>query len=203
MKDPVARPAGVVRSRRVVRPADGVGTPSLMFGSPPEWTLGPRRRTVDGVDEIEVFHGTAAEGLRWIVRASVHDEDRASTMLHVYRGQEHLSGSGFRGPRVQDGGVLHEWRGRTDDQPWFVMVCAAPEVTRVVATTDQDAEVELALSDVVRIHGVRYAVADLPRGHGPGSIRAEVDGTVVGSRAQPVLTPSPGASGTGWSPWRG
>lgn len=80
------------------------------------------------------------------------------------------------------------------------MACTAPEVARVVATTDQSAEVELALSDVVRIHGVRYAVADLPRGHRPGSIFAEVNGTVVESAAQTVLTPPPGARGAaGWT----
>jgi len=176
-----------------------VATPQLSYGTRPDWTGDPSRRRVDVVDEIEVFHGTAAEGLRWIVRTSADDQGRTTTMLHVYRGDEHLSGSGFCGARVPDGRVLHEWRGRTDDQPWFVMACAAPEVTRVVATTDRGTEVELALSDVVRVHDVRYAVADLPRGQGPGSIRAEVEGTVVQSCAQPLLKPSPGASGAGWS----
>lgn len=81
-----------------------------------------------------------------------------------------------------------------------MMACTAPEVTRVVATTDRGAEVELALSPVVRIHRVRYAVADLPRGHGPGSISAEVNGTIVEHASQPVLTPPPGARGaSGWT----
>lgn len=148
-----------------------------------------------------MFYGGAAEGLRWIVRTSDHDDARGrTTMLHVYRGDEHLSGSGFGGVQLREGEVLHEWRGRTDDQPWFVMACTAPEVTRVVATTDRGAEVELALSPVVRIHGVRYAVADLPRGHGPGSIVAEVNGTTVENVSQPVFTPPPGTPGaSGWT----
>jgi hypothetical protein len=153
------------------------------------------------VEGTEVFYGGAAEGLRWIVRTSDHDDDRGrTTMLHVYRGDVHLSGSGFGGVQLREGEVLHEWRGRTDDQPWFVMACTAPEVTRVVATTDRGAEVELALSPVVRIHGVRYAVADLPRGHGPGSIVAEVNGTTVENVSQPVFTPPPGTPGaSGWT----
>ena len=95
--------------------------------------------------------------------------------------------------------VRHQWRGRTDNQPWFVMACAGPEVTRAVATTDRGTEVELALSEVVRIHGVRYAVADLPGGQGPGSIRAEVEGTVVDTRPQPAPAMQSDRSSAGWS----
>lgn len=152
------------------------------------------------MDKVEVFHGTAAEGLRWIVRTSADDGARMTTMLHVYRGDEHLSGSGFGGTRLPAGTLLHEWRGRTDDQPWFVMACAAPQVTRVVATTDRGTEVELSLSRVVRIFGVRFAAAaGLPRGHGPGSLRAEVDGATVETRAQPTATANPRTGVAGWS----
>lgn len=152
------------------------------------------------MDEVEVFHGTAAEGLRWIVRTSADTDERTTTMLHVYRGDEHLSGSGFGGNRLFAGKLLNEWRGRTDDQPWFVMVYAAPNVTRIVATTDRGAEVELSLSDVIRIFGVRFAVADLPRGHGPESVRAEVDGATVEARQQLTASARPHTGAAGWSP---
>ena len=153
---------------------------------------------MERVDKLEVFHGTAAEGLRWIVRSSADTATRPGTMLHIYRGDEHLSGSGFGGQHLAQGEILHEWRGRTDDQPWFVMACAAPEVTRVVATTDRGADVELSLSNVIGIFGVRFAVADLPRGHGPGSLRAEINGTTAETRLQPTAPAPPHTQGAGW-----
>lgn len=152
------------------------------------------------MDEVEVFHGTAADGLRWIGRTTADGQDRTTTMLHVYRGDQHLSGSGFGGERRPAGTLLNEWRGRTDEQPWFVMACTAPEITRVVATTDRGTEVELSLSEVIRIYGVRFAVADLPDGHGPGSLRAEVDGATVETRPQPTASAPPHTRSAGWSP---
>lgn len=152
------------------------------------------------MDEVEVSHGTAAAGLRWIVRTTADSQARTMTMLHVYRGDKHLSGSGFGGERLPAGTLLHEWRGRTDEQPWFVMACTSPEITRVVATTDRGPEVELSLSEVVRIYGVWFAVADLPDGHGPGSVRAEVDGAIVEARLQPTASALPHTGRAGWSP---
>jgi hypothetical protein len=52
----------------------------------------------------------------------------------------------------------------------------APQIARVVATTDRGVEIELRLSEVVEQFGLRFAAAVLPDAHGPGSIRAESDG---------------------------
>ena len=137
------------------------------------------------------------------MRTSAGDQGNTTTMLHMYRRDEHLSDSGFGGPPLPSGMVLGEWRGRTDNQPWFVMACAGPAVNRVVATTDRGTEVELALSEAVRIYGIRYAVDDLPRGQGPVSIRAEVEVkvevTVVDSRARPTPAVPSGTAGAGRS----
>jgi hypothetical protein len=135
-------------------------------------------------DEVEVLAGTADNGLRWLVVASGDSKD-LYTMLRVYAGDELVvPGSGFGGPALFPGNVLAEWRGRTDDLPYFVMARTVPEADRVIATTDRGAEVVLALSPAVERFGVRFAAAALPAGHRPGSIRAERDGRELDGRAQ-------------------
>ena len=44
---------------------------------------------------VEVLSGTAGEDLRWVIVADGDDAD-LTTMLHVYRGDRQLAGSGFR-----------------------------------------------------------------------------------------------------------
>jgi hypothetical protein len=135
-------------------------------------------------DEVEVLSGNAGETLRWVVVCSGDAED-LYTLLRVYDGDDVVvTGSGFGGPPLQPGSVMTEWRGRTDDLPYFVMARTAPTVTRVIATTDQGLDVELALSDPVERFDLRFAAAALPAGHGPLHIRAERNGTVVDERPQ-------------------
>ncbi len=135
-------------------------------------------------NEIQVLEGSAQGGLRWLVVAYGNRED-LYTMLRVYSGAELVvPGSGFGGPPLYPDSVLNEWRGRTDDLPYFVMARTVPEADRVVATTDRGAEVVLALSAPVEQFGVRFAAAALPAGHTPGSIRAERDGKELASQAQ-------------------
>ncbi len=137
-------------------------------------------------NEMQVLEGSADGDLRWLVVAYGNRED-LYTMLRVYSGDRLVvPGSGFGGPALGPDSVLNEWRGRTDDLPYFVMARTVPEADRVVATTDQDAEVELALSAPVEQFGVRFAAAALPVGHRPASIRAERDGTELASRRQPM-----------------
>lgn len=155
-------------------------------------TEGDRREqamTESGSGEIEVLSGTAAGGLRWVVRCSGDAED-LYTMLRVYSGDEQVvAGSGFGGPALQPGSIMSEWRGRTDDLPYFVMARTAPAVTRLVATTDRGADVVLELSEPVERFGLRFAAAALPSGHAPLSIRAEHAGTVLEQRAQRMPRP--------------
>jgi hypothetical protein len=133
----------------------------------------------------EVLWGEAGE-LSWSVSVEGSSAD-LSTMLRVWRGDDVVvAGSGFGGPGLCPGAVLHEWRGRTDDLPYFVMARTAPLVDRVVATTDRGLEVELALSGPVEPFGLRFAAAALPSGHGPGSIRAERAGAVLETSPQPM-----------------
>lgn len=140
-------------------------------------------------DEVEVLSGVAegpAGALRWLVFCTGGSQD-LYTFLRVYDGDKVVvAGSGFGGPALEPGLIMHEWRGRTDDLPYFVMARTVPDVQRVVATTDQGLEVELQLSQPVERFGLRFAAAALPAGHAPGSIRAERDGTALTERAQPM-----------------
>jgi len=143
----------------------------------------------ESAGEVEVLSGAAAGGLRWEVVCSGDDED-LYTMLRVYSGHERVvAGSGFGGPKLQPGSVISEWRGRTDDLPYFVMARTTPAVTQVVATTDCGTDVVLELSEPVERFGLRFAAAALPPGHMPATIRAERDGAVLEELPQPVRRP--------------
>jgi len=143
----------------------------------------------ESAGEVEVLSGAAAGGLRWEVVCSGDDED-LYTMLRVYSGDERVvAGSGFGGPKLLPGSVMSEWRGRTDDLPYFVMARTAPAVTRVVATTDRGTDVVLELSKPVERFGLRFAAIALPPGHLPATIRAERDGAVLEERPQPMRRP--------------
>ena len=74
---------------------------------------------LEGLDDpVEVLAGTLDSGLRWVVTVQ-GDERELSTMLHVYDGDRVLSGSGFAGPPLYGEPLMNEYRGRTDDLPWF------------------------------------------------------------------------------------
>jgi hypothetical protein len=135
-------------------------------------------------DAVEVLSGATDDGLRWVVLATGDDRD-LFTLLRVYRGDELLvPGSGFGGPPLYPGSLLNEWRGRTDELPYFVMARTSPDVERVVATTDRGLDIELALSAPDDRFGLRFAAAALPEGHGPASIRAERGGDVIDASGQ-------------------
>jgi len=143
-----------------------------------------------GGDPVEVLSGTARGGLRWVVVASGDDDD-LYMMLHVFRGDRQVAGSGFGGPDLYPGSVLNEWRGRTDDLPYFVMARTAPSVDRVVATTDRGSEIVLATSPLIERFGLRFAAAALPDGERPARLRAERGGTPLETRPQPMPPPRP------------
>jgi hypothetical protein len=135
-----------------------------------------------------VLSGAEDGGLRWVVVVSGDDED-LSTMLHIYRGDRHVAGSGFGGPKLYPGSVLNEWRGKTDDLPFFVMARTSPIVDRVVATTDRGSEVVLAMSPLIERFALRFAAAALPDGEGPAGLRVEREGSVLEARRQPMPPP--------------
>jgi hypothetical protein len=134
-------------------------------------------------DPVEVMAGTLDSGLRWVVVVQ-GDEHELSTMLHVYDGDRLLAGSGFGGPPLYGGSLMNEYRGCTDDLPWFVMARTAPVVDRVVATTDRGSEITLELSPPIDRFGLRFALAALPAGEAPGSIRVEQGGVVLETMRQ-------------------
>jgi hypothetical protein len=143
-------------------------------------------------NEVQVLAGTADGDLRWLVVAH-GDRENLYTFLRVYSGDELVvPGSGFGGPPLYPDSVINEWRGRTDDLPYFVMARTVAEADRVVAITDRGAEVVLTLSEPVDQFGVRFAAAALPAGHGPGIIRVERDGIELASRPQPMPPSPPG-----------
>jgi hypothetical protein len=134
-------------------------------------------------DPVEVMAGTLDSGLRWVVVVQ-GDEHELFTMLHVYDGDRLLAGSGFGGPPLHCGSVMNEYRGRTDDLPWFVMARTTPVIDRVVATTDVGSEITLELSPPIDRFGLRFALAALPTGEAPSSIRVEQGGIVLESMRQ-------------------
>jgi len=120
-------------------------------------------------------HGT----LRWriLVRG---DEQELFTMIQVHQGSRRVvAGSGFGGPPLYPGQLISNWRGRTDDLPYFVMNRSDPVIDRVVAITDRGTEVELSMSPVIAPFGLRFSAAGLPEGEAPSRLRAERDGTVI------------------------
>ena len=146
----------------------------------------------ESAGEVEVLSGPAAGGLRFEVVCSGDDED-LYTILRVYSGDQRVvTGSGFGGPKLLPGSIMSEWRGHTDDLPYFVMARTVPTVTRVVATTDRGTDVVLELSEPVERFGLRFAAAALPPGHMPMSIRAERDGAVLEQRPQFMPRQFPG-----------
>ena len=152
-------------------------------------------------DEVEVLAGRHGE-LAWRVLVS-GTSTRLMTVLQVRRGDRVVVRSGFGGPPLYPGDLVNEWRGRTDDLPYFVMARTDPSVDRVVAVTDRGTQVELALSDPVPAFGLRFAAAGLPDGEGPGRLVAWRGGAVVSDDATPPpprLPPDAGFRGAGWSP---
>jgi hypothetical protein len=107
-------------------------------------------------------------------------------MLDVYRGDRQVAGSGFRGPKLYGDSLVNEWRGHTDDLPYFVMARTSPIVDRVVATTDLGTEVTLSLSPVIERFGLRFAAAALPAGERPCTLRIERDGAPLETRLTPM-----------------
>jgi hypothetical protein len=114
------------------------------------------------------------------------DDGDLITMLDIYSGDQQVAGSGFRGPGLYGDSLINEWRGQTDDLPYFVMARVSPVVDRVVATTDVGSEITLSLSPVIEPFGLRFAAAALPAGEQPASLRIERDGAVLESALQPT-----------------
>jgi hypothetical protein len=150
---------------------------------------------------VEVLAGTHGK-LRWQVWAG-GGPDQLMTMLHVFDADRRVAACGFGGPALYPGQQINEYRGRTDDLPYFVMARTAPEITRLVAVTDRGTHVELTMGQVDPRFGLRFAVAGLPDGEAPGVLLLEVAGSPAGSIPQSVGRPlrRPGdqdGPGSGW-----
>jgi hypothetical protein len=154
-------------------------------------------------DEVEVLAGTH-RNLRWQVWAGGTADD-LMTMLQVFDGDRRVAWSGFGGPALFPDRKVNEWRGRTDDLPYFLMARTAPEVSRLVAVTNRGTRVELVMDEVDARFGLRFAAAGLPEGEGPGVLLVEADGRPDGSLPQPMGWPAAGPAGQegpygGWHP---
>jgi hypothetical protein len=135
-------------------------------------------------DEVQVLSGTH-DNLRWQIWAAGTSSD-LMTRLQVFDGDRRVAWSGFGGPALHAGQKVNEWRGRTDDQPYFVMARAAPKVSRLVAVTDRGTHIEMAMGRVDHRFGLRFAAAGLPHGEGPGVLLIEVDGRPAEPMSQPL-----------------
>ena len=138
-------------------------------------------------DPVEVLGGRHGD-LQWQVWAGGSATD-LMTMLHVFDAGLRVAASGFGGPALYPGQQVSEWRGRTDDLPYFVMARTAPQVTRLVAVTDRGTHVELTLGEVDPRFGLRFAAAGLPDGEAPGVLLLEVAGAPAGSIPQTMSHP--------------
>ena len=155
-------------------------------------------------DEVEVLSGRHGE-LTWRVLAG-GAAGRLMTTIEVRHGDRVVARSGFGGPSLYPGDLVNEWRGRTDDLPFFVMARTDPSIDRVVAVTDRGTEVELGLSDPVHAFGLRFAAAGLPDGEGPARLVAWRNGVVVSNSATPMppaFPPDLPPGGAGWRPLGG
>lgn len=135
---------------------------------------------------IEVLTGSSPPDLTWRVMAGGSDIE-FSSMIEISRSGRRVAGSGMGGPKLYPNSAIHEFRGWTDDLPYVVLARTAPQIDRVVATTDAGTEIELPLSAVV--FGLRFGAALLPDGEGPASIRAEQGGVVVEVKQQRMHRP--------------
>jgi len=75
-------------------------------------TWGPRPDPVEGRELMTMLQGFNGRELM--------------TMLHGFEGTKRVIGSGFGGPALYPGRLVCEWRGRTDQWPYFVMARADP-----------------------------------------------------------------------------
>src|SRR6478609_5795490 len=124
------------------------------------------------MNPIEVLAGSSPPDLTWRVTAGGSDTE-FSFMIEISRGGRRSRLRHGR-PKLYPHSVIHEFRGWTDDLPYVVLARTAPQIDRVVATTDAGTEIELPLSAIT--FGLRFGAALLPDGEGPASIRAEHGG---------------------------
>jgi len=148
-------------------------------------------------DEDQTLEGVVVlagqdHGLDWKVlahwyRLSDHvEEQELMTMLYGFDGPRRVFGSGMGGPALHPGQLIHEWRGRTDQWPYFVMARTDPMVDSVVAVSDRGTEVQLRLSAVVPEFGLRFAAAGLPGGEAPNRLLIQIKGETVADLHRPM-----------------
>ena len=145
-------------------------------------------------DQVMVLAGRCEQGYTWEVEAGGPDENFL-TMMSVFHDGRRVHRGGMAGPKLYPGSVINEYRGRKDALPYVIVARTAPQVDRVVVTTDRGAEIELPLSEIIDQFGLRFAAAVLPDGHGPGSIRAEAHGLTLQTQQQPMPRRPSGGSG--------
>ncbi len=140
--------------------------------------------------------GVSDQGYLWTIEAGGSDDNFMIT-LRLFKDGRRVFGGGMAGAKLFLGTVIHSSHHRKDDLPWVIVARTAPEIDRVLATTNLDAEIDLPLSEVIDQFGLRFTACVLPEGHTPGSIRAESHGQVVQStRQRTAPRRRPGFSGS-------
>ncbi len=161
-------------SAYVLHPQPGVS-------EPPELTYHSARQDrvsdAEAWGRIEVLSGSVSPDLTWVVTAGGRAAEFA-TMLSISRAGIEIDEGGGRGT-LPDGWMLSPYEVHHADIPCFVMALTIPEVGRVIATTDQGTDVVLTLSPTFPQFALRFAVAALPIGERPGTLRVEVAGKVA------------------------
>jgi hypothetical protein len=107
-----------------------------------------------------IFAGRSG-GMRWAVRAGRDGAGRLATVLtRTWWGG--AAASGVPGSPPRDGQLVSMWISRGPRTPAFLLLRAAPEVTRVTALLASGTRRRLALSPVIDDLRLRFAAALLP-----------------------------------------
>lgn len=115
------------------------------------------------MDELQVVSGHEADGTDWSVTAGPDGTEEESFWTFVSRSRPggRPARSGMGGPKLHDGNLVNVWAGRADGTPPFVMLRAAPEVTRVTVTTSVGHDLQMTMSEVVEEFGLRFGAVAL------------------------------------------
>lgn len=106
----------------------------------------------DEDSQTRVLTGEGANGLAWAIFARDMPDGSFSTFIRRSQGGRAAT-SGFMGPKLSSGELVHYWTGQADGTPFFVLARTAPEVQAVIAVDASGAEYPLETSDVIEQFG--------------------------------------------------
>ena len=166
------------------------------MGFVPQGQVAPDRAAVATIPgPAPALFAVKSGGVRWTVRASRDGAGRLATVLtRTCRGVTAVSRVPGSPPR--DGRLVSLWISRDPGTPGFLLLRAAPDVTRVTAVLASGQRRRLALSPVIEDLRLRFGATPLPEEDPLAAVEAtsQASGTrIIEVWRPPVLArPSPG-----------